>query len=160
MLQIRLRLLQACLRLNTSDDDTHHKHIFCAVCASVLLKLFGFVLPCHIHACMDVWCCGPYMAVNTTPEFLQNNKICSLKGSLSQLKFLDTLDLSNNQLRNLPKLAAYLATFLFLSFLNLKVNAPGLHPILFMIVSFTHVCSKVSIVQHHKQAVFYLRVSK
>ena len=83
------------------------------------------------------------MAVKMTPEFLQNNKICSLKGSLAHFKFLDTLDLSNNQLRNLPKLAAYLAKFLFLSFLNLKVNAPGLHPIPFMIVRFMCLCSKV-----------------
>ncbi|DBA93983.1 TPA: hypothetical protein ACH3X1_001639 [Trebouxia sp. C0004] len=52
----------------------------------------------------------------------ENNKICSLKGSLAHFKFLDTLDLSNNQLRNLPKLAAHLAKFLFLSFLNLKGN--------------------------------------
>lgn len=76
---------------------------------------------------MDVWCCGSYKAVNVTPDLLQSNRICSLKGSLSHFKFLDTLDLSNNQLRNLPKLAAHLAKFLFLSFLNLKVNAPGLH---------------------------------
>ncbi|DBA75658.1 TPA: hypothetical protein ACH3X2_009025 [Trebouxia sp. C0005] len=52
----------------------------------------------------------------------EHNKICSLKGSLSHFKFLNTLDLSHNQLRNLPKLAAYLAKFLFLSFLNLKGN--------------------------------------
>ena len=52
---------------------------------------------------------------------LQNNSICSLKGSLLHFKFLETLDLSNNQLRNLPKLAASLAKFHFLTFLNLKV---------------------------------------
>lgn len=52
---------------------------------------------------------------------MQNNRICSLKGSLAHFKFLETLDLSNNQLRNLPKLAASLAKFHFLSFLNLKV---------------------------------------
>lgn len=53
---------------------------------------------------------------------LQNNSICSLKGSLSHFKFLETLDLSNNQLRNLPKLAANLAKFQYLTFLNLKVQ--------------------------------------
>lgn len=145
MLQTGSCLPQVCLIFNSSDDDTYRTHIFCAVCASVLLKLFNFILPCHTHACMNVWCCNSCMAVNTTCEFLQNNKICSLKGSLSHFKFLDTLDLSNNQLRNLPKLAAYLAKFLFLSFLNLKVNAPGLHPALFMIVTFTDICSKVLI---------------
>ncbi|KAL3155209.1 hypothetical protein ABBQ32_013149 [Trebouxia sp. C0010 RCD-2024] len=51
----------------------------------------------------------------------ENNSICSLKGSLSHFKFLETLDLSNNQLRNLPKLAANLAKFQYLTFLNLKV---------------------------------------
>ena len=97
-----------------------------------------------VHGRLVLWfLCA---AVIMTPEFLQNNKICSLKGSLSHFKFLDTLDLSNNQLRNLPKLAAYLAKFVFLSFLNLKVNAPGFHSILFMIVSFTHAFSKVSII--------------
>ncbi|KAL3151471.1 hypothetical protein ABBQ38_012471 [Trebouxia sp. C0009 RCD-2024] len=52
----------------------------------------------------------------------ENNSICSLKGSLSYFTFLETLDLSNNQLRNLPKLAASLAKFQYLTFLNLKGN--------------------------------------
>ena len=52
---------------------------------------------------------------------LQNNRICSLKGSLIRFKFLETLDVSNNQLRNLPKLASTLSRFHFLTFLNLKV---------------------------------------
>ena len=111
------------------------KHVSDSTQAAMTDDIF---LPCHIHKCMDVRCCGPCKAVNMTPDLLQNNRICSLKGSLSHFKFLDTLDLSNNQLRNLPKLAAHLAKLLFLSFLNLKVTAPGLRPILFMTVSFTH----------------------
>lgn len=60
--------------------------------------------------------------VNTwLAPWLQNNSICSLKGSLSHFKFLETLDLSNNQLRSLPKLTASLAKFQYLTFLNLKV---------------------------------------
>lgn len=45
-----------------------------------------------------------------------------MKGSLPCFKFLETLDLSNNQLRNLPKLAASLTKFHFLTYLNLKVR--------------------------------------
>ena len=45
-------LMQSCLILSTSDDDNHDKHIFCAVCVSVLLKVFSFILARHIHACM------------------------------------------------------------------------------------------------------------
>lgn len=52
---------------------------------------------------------------------LQNNSISSLKGSLQRFHFLETLDVSNNQLRNLAKLAAALSKCRFLSFLNLKV---------------------------------------
>lgn len=52
---------------------------------------------------------------------LQNNSICSLKGSLQKFHFLETLDVSNNQLSNLAKLASALSKFRFLTFLNLKV---------------------------------------
>jgi Leucine-rich repeat (LRR) protein len=51
----------------------------------------------------------------------QNNAICTLKGSLMQLKFLTDLDLSHNQLRDLRKLLQGLARLRFLQQLNLQV---------------------------------------
>jgi Leucine-rich repeat (LRR) protein len=54
--------------------------------------------------------------------FLQNNCICTLKGSLLRLKFLTDLDLSHNQLRDLRKLLQGLARLRFLQQLNLQVG--------------------------------------
>ncbi|KAJ9533417.1 hypothetical protein QJQ45_026499, partial [Haematococcus lacustris] len=54
--------------------------------------------------------------------YAHNNQICTLKGSLACLHFLDTLDLSNNQLRDLDKLVAQLGKLKFLKTLNLKGN--------------------------------------
>lgn len=51
----------------------------------------------------------------------QYNEICSLKGSLNCMRFLETLDLSHNKLRDLEKLLTYLEKFAFLETLNLKV---------------------------------------
>jgi Leucine-rich repeat (LRR) protein len=53
----------------------------------------------------------------------QDNKICTLKGSLLKFTFLEQLDLSNNQLRDLAKLLPTLSQFQFLTHLNLKVRA-------------------------------------
>ena len=65
--------------------------------------------------------CNTIAFAALTTAVLQNNSISSLKGSLQKFHFLETLDVSNNQLRNLAKLAAALSKFRFLSFLNLKV---------------------------------------
>eukprot|EP00798_Chlamydomonas_sp_ICE-L_P027714 gene27714-7358_t len=53
---------------------------------------------------------------------VQDNQICTLKGSLSSFKFLETLDIANNQLRDLEKLLKSLEKFKFLKHLNLKGN--------------------------------------
>jgi len=54
--------------------------------------------------------------------YAHNNKIGSLKGSLGHMKFLETLDLSQNRLRDLEKMLLYLERFHFLRQLNLKGN--------------------------------------
>lgn len=54
------------------------------------------------------------------------NEICSLKGSLNCMHFLETLDLSHNNLRDLEKLLTYLEKFNFLRTLNLKARPAGL----------------------------------
>lgn len=54
---------------------------------------------------------------------LQDNQVCTLKGSLLCFTFLEQLDLSNNQLRDLAKLTPVLQKFQFLTHLNLKVGA-------------------------------------
>jgi len=54
--------------------------------------------------------------------YAQYNEICSLKGSLGVMKFLETLDLSHNNLRDLEKLLTYLEKYNFLKYLNLKGN--------------------------------------
>ena len=54
---------------------------------------------------------------------LQDNQLCTLKGSLRRCKYLDTLDLANNKLRNLQKLLETLGRFQFLQMLNLMVSA-------------------------------------
>eukprot|EP00877_Chromochloris_zofingiensis_P013649 jgi/Chrzof1/8538/Cz03g14240.t1 len=54
--------------------------------------------------------------------YAHNNKICTLKGSLKHFKFLQQLDLSNNQLRDLEKLTRTLEKLRFLTHLNLKGN--------------------------------------
>ncbi|MEW5305261.1 MAG: hypothetical protein WDW36_007816 [Sanguina aurantia] len=54
--------------------------------------------------------------------YLQANQICTLKGSLLILKFLQQLDLSDNALRNLEKQLKVLEKFKFLTHLNLKGN--------------------------------------
>lgn len=53
---------------------------------------------------------------------LQDNQVCTLKGSLLCFTFLEQLDLSNNQLRDLAKLTPVLQKFQFLTHLNLKVG--------------------------------------
>ena len=88
--------------------------------------LYGPMLTHAILSVLHCYCHGkPHVSVQPAIliviSALQNNRICSLKGSLTYFHFLETLDLSSNQLRNLPKLAANLAKFHFLSFLNLKV---------------------------------------
>jgi len=52
----------------------------------------------------------------------QDNQLCTLKGSLTNLRFLTHLDLSNNVLRDLPKLLARLERLRFLRHLNLQGN--------------------------------------
>ena len=52
---------------------------------------------------------------------LQDNQVCTLKGSLQGFKFLHLLDLSNNNLRDLDKQLKVLQKFHFLTHLNLKV---------------------------------------
>jgi len=52
----------------------------------------------------------------------QENEICTLKGSLRCFKFLEQLDLSNNQLRNMAKVVKTLSFFKILTHLNLKVR--------------------------------------
>uniref|UniRef100_A0A7S0WNL5 Uncharacterized protein n=1 Tax=Chlamydomonas leiostraca TaxID=1034604 RepID=A0A7S0WNL5_9CHLO len=54
--------------------------------------------------------------------YAQDNQICTLKGSLECFHFLETLDLSNNQLRDLDKLVRVLERFKFLKSLNLTGN--------------------------------------
>jgi Leucine-rich repeat (LRR) protein len=54
--------------------------------------------------------------------FAHDNHICTLKGSLRRLAFLQKLDLSGNQLQNLQKVAAGLSHLHFLTHLNLKGN--------------------------------------
>lgn len=49
----------------------------------------------------------------------QSNRICTLKGSLQHMKFLQELDLSNNELRNLQKIKKSLERFAHLETLNL-----------------------------------------
>ena len=52
---------------------------------------------------------------------MQDNQLCTLKGSLLCFKFLQHLDLSNNQLRNLEKIIKVLSKLRFLKQLNLQV---------------------------------------
>ncbi|GIL59679.1 hypothetical protein Vafri_14415 [Volvox africanus] len=54
--------------------------------------------------------------------YAHDNQICTLKGSLTIFKFLEMLDLSNNQLRDLEKQIKVLEKFKFLQELNLKGN--------------------------------------
>ncbi|GFR43310.1 hypothetical protein Agub_g4377 [Astrephomene gubernaculifera] len=54
--------------------------------------------------------------------YAQDNQLCTLKGSLQHFKFLETLDLSNNQLRDLEKQLRVLEKFKFIKDLNLKGN--------------------------------------
>ena len=58
---------------------------------------------------------------------LQDNQLCTLKGSLARFKFLETLDLSGNKLCNLAKLLETLGKFQFLQMLNLVVRLPTAH---------------------------------
>jgi Leucine-rich repeat (LRR) protein len=51
-----------------------------------------------------------------------NNKLCTLKGSLTQLKFLTHLDISHNQLKRLDKVVGTLQRLRFLQELNLQVR--------------------------------------
>mmetsp|Transcript_20704 Transcript_20704/g.67050 ORF Transcript_20704/g.67050 Transcript_20704/m.67050 type:complete len:272 (-) Transcript_20704:2571-3386(-) len=53
---------------------------------------------------------------------LQNNALVTLNGSILKMHFLQTLDLSNNNLRNLTKLLSLLSRFNFLHSLELKGN--------------------------------------
>ena len=53
----------------------------------------------------------------------QGNQICTLKGSLVHMRLLQQLDLSNNRLRNLQKIAQCFKCFDFLETLNLKGTA-------------------------------------
>lgn len=52
----------------------------------------------------------------------QSNQICTLKGSLVHMKFLQELDLSHNLIRNLQKVKRFLERFEFLETLNLIGN--------------------------------------
>lgn len=54
--------------------------------------------------------------------YVQDNRICTLKGSLLHFKFLQLLDVSNNVLSNLDKVLAKLQKLQFLETLNLKGN--------------------------------------
>jgi len=53
---------------------------------------------------------------------VQDNQICTLKGSLLTFKFLEVLDLSNNLLRNLDKLMVTLSKLKYLKSLNLMLR--------------------------------------
>ncbi len=53
---------------------------------------------------------------------LQKNRISTLEGSLSKMKFLRTLYLNDNKLRNLDKILEFLKYFSFLEELNLFGN--------------------------------------
>jgi hypothetical protein len=57
------------------------------------------------------------------PPIHQDNDICTLKGSLATLKFITHLDLSNNNLRDLPKLLRCLGRLQNLQHLSLQVGA-------------------------------------
>ena len=60
---------------------------------------------------------------------LGNNRISSLEGSsLSVMKFLETLYLNNNKLKNLDKVLTYLKQFSFLKNLNLFGNPVAEEP--------------------------------
>lgn len=54
--------------------------------------------------------------------YAMDNKISTLKGSLRKFVFLELLDLTNNNLRNLAKLLSTLTHFKFLRYLELRGN--------------------------------------
>jgi Leucine-rich repeat (LRR) protein len=54
--------------------------------------------------------------------YVQDNKICTLEGSIPRLKFLRTLDASNNQLSELSEVARILSRLASLKVLNLTGN--------------------------------------
>jgi len=54
--------------------------------------------------------------------FLQGNQINTLKGCLTKFTFLETLELSDNNLRNLDRLLEHLQAFKFLKNLELRGN--------------------------------------
>ena len=58
----------------------------------------------------------------TNLPVVQDNQICTLKGSLLTLKYLEVLDLSNNTLRDLDKVVATLSKLHYLRNLNLTVR--------------------------------------
>lgn len=54
--------------------------------------------------------------------YAHNNRLCTLKGSITQLKFLTHLDISHNQLKRLDKVVGTLQKLRFLQELNLQVS--------------------------------------
>ena len=55
--------------------------------------------------------------------YVHNNRLCTLKGSLTKLKFLTHLDISHNQLKSLSKVLSTLQQLRFLQELNLQVTS-------------------------------------
>lgn len=58
--------------------------------------------------------------------YAHNNRLCTLRGSITQLKFLTHLDISHNQLKRLDKVTATLQKLRFLQELNLQVSPTAL----------------------------------
>lgn len=62
------------------------------------------------------------MSIFSSVLALQNNEICTLKGSLEKFAFLETLELGENQLRDLTKVIRHLSKLRFLKTLDLQVR--------------------------------------
>ncbi|GMH45126.1 hypothetical protein BSKO_13083 [Bryopsis sp. KO-2023] len=79
--------------------------------------------------------------------YAQDNAICSLKGSLRYFKFLEVLDLSRNELRDLDKMICHLKSFSFLTHLNLQGNPCCEEPDYRLLV--IHELPSVRVLDHH-----------
>lgn len=59
--------------------------------------------------------------------YAHNNRLCTLRGSITKLKFLTHLDISHNQLKRLDKVVGTLQKLRFLQELNLQVSLTTCH---------------------------------